>query len=283
MHQPSQKKASKPKIQVKTRKNLSDFRAHIPMLIEKKNFIIKTADSLEELRQALRLRHDVFLEELLKRKKRTGMDIDRFDRLCDHLLILDKKDGKLIGTYRMQSSLHTKRWYSATEFHMKQIKLLPGNKLELGRACVHKDHRNGVTIALLWEGINAYIEASDTKYLFGCSSIKTMDREEIKAIYYYLKHHGHLEEGSLVRPRSKFRVPGFRRHVHKFPIPHADAGTIEKGKIPSLLVSYLKAGAKICGTPALDKSFKCIDFLTLLDVDNIKQSYTRKSRSTGVE
>lgn len=259
---------------------MKDFRAHIPIFLEKKNFIVKTADSTEELRAALRLRHDVFLQELLKRKKKSGMDLDRFDKHCDHLLIIDKRSDKIIGTYRLQSSLHTKRWYTATEFHMKHIiKRLPGNKLELGRACVHPDHRNGVTIALLWEGIHAYMQASQSTYLFGCSSIKTMDKAEIRAIYHYLRQNGFLTDDHRVRPKGKFRVPGMARHARRKPLHlNPEELSAHKDKIPALLNSYLKAGAKVCGTPALDRSFKCIDFLTLLSVQDIGAQYSRRYR-----
>lgn len=258
---------------------MKNFRAHIPILIDKKNFIVKTADSKEEMHAALKLRHDVFISELLKKSKRSGLDKDKFDKLCDHLIIIDKRSNNLIGTYRMQSSLHNKKWYTATEFHMKQIKRLPGVKLELGRACVDPAHRNGVTIALLWEGISAYIEASGTHYLFGCSSIKTTDREEIKSIYYYLLQNGHLSHEHRVRPKGKFKVPGMLRHLKHNPsqediIPHL----YMKDKIPSLLNSYFKVGAVVCGSPALDRSFHCIDFLTLLDVSSMKTERMRKPR-----
>ncbi len=258
---------------------MKHFRAHIPIVIEKKNFIVKTADSKEELFAALKLRHDVFISELLKKSKRSGIDKDRFDKLCDHLIIIDKRDGKLIGTYRLQSSLYTKKWYTATEFHMKQIKRLPGIKLELGRACVHPDHRNGITIALLWEGISAYIKASGTNYLFGCSSIKTTDREEIKSIYYYLLQNGHLSHEHQVSPKGRFKVPGMKHQIKVLPEWEKEISHLYmKDKIPSLLNSYLKVGAKVCGSPALDRSFKCIDFLTLLDVNSMKAERIRKPR-----
>ncbi|MDD2331689.1 MAG: GNAT family N-acetyltransferase, partial [Candidatus Cloacimonetes bacterium] len=239
--------------------------------------LIKTADNNEELQAALKLRHEVFLEELLHRSNKNGIDTDKFDRQCDHLMIIDLRNGLLIGTYRLQSSLHTKNWYTASEFHMKQINKLPGNKLELGRACVHKDYRNGLSIALLWEGIHAYMLASQTKYMFGCSSIKTMDKDEIKSIYYYLKQNGHISDEHRVRPKGKFKVPGMHRFVRKNPHIHGEISFADfKDKIPSLLHSYLKVGAKVCGVPALDRDFKCIDFLTLLDVENIEKAYTRK-------
>lgn len=262
-----------------SRNNIRNYTPKIPIYVDKKNFIIKTADNAIELSEALRLRHDVFIEELLHKKKKSGLDIDHFDRRCDHLLIIDKRNNKLIGTYRMQSSLHTRKWYTATEFHMKHIRKLPGNKLELGRACVHPDYRNGVTISLLWEGIHAYMLASDTKYMFGCSSIKTMDKEEIKSIYYYLKQQNHVSDEHKVRPRTRFSVHGLRRHLKKHPHHHGDIDTsVILDKIPTLLQSYLKVGAKVCGRPALDKSFRCIDFLTLLDVTEIRAQYTRKMK-----
>lgn len=278
MYNPFPKKKLKIVGKSKPRNRLRNFYAHIPVYIEKKNFIIKTADNIEELRAALRLRHDVFLEELLKRKKRSGLDIDKFDKRCDHLLIIDKRTNQIVGTYRLQSSLHTKRFYSATEFHMKELKSLPGNKLELGRACVHPDHRNGVTIALLWEGIIAYMHASKSSYLFGCSSIKTMDKDEIKAIYYFLKRGGHIEENTLVRPRGKFKVPGLRRHVRKHPFSLLEDLTHDGDKIPSLLTSYLRMGAKLHGVPALDKDFKCVDFMTILSAEQLLATYKRRSR-----
>ncbi|MDP2172323.1 MAG: GNAT family N-acyltransferase [Candidatus Cloacimonadaceae bacterium] len=277
MHEPKRKLTFKlfPPMGMKNR--MKNFSAHIPLLLDKKNFLIQTADTIEELRAAQKLRHDVFLEEMLKKKKKSGLDVDRFDKRCDHLLIIDKRNGMLIGTYRLQSSLHNKKWYTATEFHMRQIKKLPGNKLELGRACVHPNYRNGITIALLWEGIHAYMLASQTMYMFGCSSIKTMDRKEIDSIYYYLKHHGHIADDLKVRPKGKFKVPGMKRHVRRYPTHFGNyEHALYKDKIPTLLQSYLKVGAKICGIPALDKSFKCVDFLTLLHVKDIEKAYTRK-------
>jgi len=258
---------------------IRNFHAKISIFIEKENYIIKTAENTEELQMALRLRHDVFIEELLHKKKLLEADIDRFDKKCDHLLIIDKRTNQPIGTYRLNSSLHTKKFYTATEFHMRHITKLPGNKLELGRACVHKDYRNGVTIALLWEGIREYLQKSDTKYMFGCSSVKTMDREKILAMLCYFREKGLLEEMTKIKPRGKFKIFGIKKYIRKgcskFYDPEKESEV--KKMVPSLLHSYLKAGAKICGTPALDKSFRCVDFLTLLDVEQLTQSYARKS------
>lgn len=256
---------------------LKRFTAHIPIAVEKKNYIVKTADSTAELNAALKLRHEVFLEELLHKKKRGSIDRDRFDKFCDHIIIIDKRIDMIIGTYRLQSSLHSKKWYTATEFHMKSISRLPGIKLELGRACVHRDHRNGITIALLWEGIKAYVDASGANYLFGCSSIKTTDLEQIRVIYQHLKANGHLSHSYNIRPRSKYRLPVSNKQLMLAPtMTLEELKEKMKDRIPALLTSYLKVGAKVYGTPALDRDFRCIDFLTLLDTRNLLNDKLRK-------
>lgn len=259
---------------------LKNFTAHIPFTIEKKNYIVKTADSNAELSAALKLRHEVFLEELLNKKKRGGVDRDRFDKLCDHIIIYDKRNDMIVGTYRLQSSLHSKKWYTETEFHMKSISRLPGIKLELGRACVHPDHRNSITIALLWEGIKAYVDQSGANYLFGCSSVKTTDPNQIRVIYQYLRENGHLSHSMNIRPRSKYRLPLSKNQLLRSPVLTVDELKEQlKDRIPSLLVSYLKVGAKVYGNPAFDRDFQCIDFLTLLDTRNLRTERLRKPLS----
>ncbi len=258
---------------------IKKFNALIPILIEKENFIVKTADSREELFQALKLRHAVFHQELRKKIMRTGIDKDKFDKQCDHIIIIDKRIDQIIGTYRLQSSLHTSKWYTENEFHIKKIKALPGIKLELGRACVHPEHRNGVTIALLWEGISSYVEASGADYLFGCSSINTVDVDEIRDIYYYFLQKGHINHDFQVRPRGKYKSPVILRHIKRFPTANQEINElIMKDKIPSLLKSYIKLGAVLCGSPAMDRNFKCYDFLTLLELSNLKRERVRKPR-----
>lgn len=99
----------------------------------------------------------------------------------------------------------------------------------------------------------------------------------MKIIYNYLKQNGHVSDEHRVRPRGKFKVPGFKKHLKK---PLLQSEELEhhriKDKIPSLLSSYLKVGAKVCGAPARDKSFKCIDFMTLMNVEDMAAAYKRK-------
>jgi putative hemolysin len=250
------------------------YQRNVGLSFEKGRYEIKTASEPAELEKVLQLRNDVFYREKSGRKPFLNIDIDRFDLNCDHLMVVEKATGKVLGTYRLNSSRFSKSFYSTTEFNMDNILSLPGVKLELGRACIHKDFRNGMIISLLWRGICEYMKLTNTKYLFGCSSIETIDPVEIGNIHKYFADKCYSPEYLRVQPKNKFAVIG--------PATGNDSSNSEnrqnelKTNVPPLLKLYLKAGAFVCGAPALDKFFKCADFFTFLDVDNMNKTIERR-------
>jgi putative hemolysin len=139
--------------------------------------------------------------------------------------------------------------------------------IELGRACVHADHRNFNLLHLLWRGIARYAVERKARMLIGCSSISSQDALEGVAAYEKLQPH--LVPRELrTYPHSQFAVvaggddPGLgRSDALEWPgsTPPATASS-------RLLRAYLAIGARICGPPAIDREFGTIDFLTLLDL-----------------
>jgi len=252
---------------------IKNFTAKIEFRIEKDQYVIKTATDYKDIEKVLKLRHEVFYTELLKKNLITGIDVDKFDFICDHLMVEDKNTGELIGTYRLNSSLFSSNFYSETEFDISNILKLPGIKLELGRACIHKEHRNGITIALLWSGLSEYIKLTETDYLFGCSSIKTTSLNEIVYIEKYLQTYHYAPESLRVIPKKKFKIKNLQKKVES--LKEYDSKEARK-MIPSLLKSYIKTGALICGEPALDKDFECIDCFTLLYVSQMNKIVKNK-------
>ncbi|NLP03545.1 MAG: GNAT family N-acetyltransferase [Fibrobacter sp.] len=121
-----------------------------------------------------------------------------------------------MGTYRLISSLFHKKFYSSTEFNLDDIINLPGTKLELGRACVHRDFRTGTPIALLWRGITDYIRETGTKYLFGCSSVKTTNIRIIASIYRYFQENGKVSDEIVLQgkiPNEEFQKGSGKHHT----------------------------------------------------------------------
>ncbi len=219
----------------------------------------RLARDASEVRAAQALRFAVFnleLNEGLAESLTTGLDADPFDDVCDHLLVEHVPTGEIVGTYRLQTGLTAAEnlgYYSEQEFDFHPFEPIRAQLIELGRACVHQQHRNLVVLGLLWKGIANYARDRGGRYLCGCSSI-TSQNPAVGASAYSGLFRKHLVEPSWrTQPLPAFDCP-------------LDQLAEEPPKIPKLLRAYLTIGAKICGPPALDRQFKTIDFLTLLDL-----------------
>jgi putative hemolysin len=210
------------------------------------------------LAQALRfLVFNVELNEGLAASHDTGLDADPFDAVCDHLVVEQVATGEVVGTYRLQTGSVAGQklgYYSAQEFDFAPFEPLRHEMIELGRACVHKDHRNMIVLGMLWKGIIDYGIERGTRYLCGCSSLTSQDPAVGAGAY------AELSRQHLVPPEWRTRpLPGWECPLETLP---ADVP-----KIPKLLRAYLNMGAMICGPPALVRQFKTIDFLTWLDLE----------------
>lgn len=206
---------------------------------------------------ALRLRFLVFnleLNEGLDSAYGSGLDSDEFDSVCDHLIVEHEDSGEIIGTYRLQTGTMAARnlgYYSAREFDFTPYDVLRDEVLELGRACIHRDHRSADVLTLLWKGVMHYAISYRSRYLIGCSSLTSQDPMEGATVFNRLRPY-QVDPELLTHPLPAFAL--------KLP------ATADVKEPPKLLRAYLALGAKICGPPAIDREFKTIDFLTLMDL-----------------
>jgi putative hemolysin len=220
---------------------------------------VRLVQNQQELYAAQALRYHVFnleLQEGLAESVQTGRDADRFDAVCEHLVVEHGPTRKLVGTYRLQTGTQAARhfgYYSEQEFDFRPYETWRGELLELGRACVHPQHRNLIVLGLLWKGIADLAQARGIRYLIGCSSLTAQDPAVGASAYADLCRHHLIESGRRTRPVAEYECS--LRQLSAEPV-----------LIPKLLRAYLSLGAKICGPPALDRHFKTIDFLTLLDL-----------------
>lgn len=220
---------------------------------------VRLADDAEEVRRAQALRFQVFnleMNEGLPQSMETGLDADPFDAVCDHLLVEHVPTENVVGTYRLQTGTRAAQnlgYYSAQEFEFECFEAVRGELIELGRACVHRQHRNLVVLGLLWKGIADYARERGGRYLCGCSSINSQDPAVGASMYADLY-------------RQHLVAPEFRTHPRAEYECSLEQLADEPPNVPKLLRAYLTIGAKLCGPPALDREFKTIDFLTLLDL-----------------
>jgi putative hemolysin len=143
-------------------------------------------------------------------------------------------------------------YYSEQEFDFAPYEGLRGQIAELGRACIHRDHRSTEVLNLLWRGLARYVLVNGGRYLMGCCSLNSQDAAEGHAVYASLKNY-------MVPPELQ-TTPTARYALSR------RKGELAPAQAPKLLRAYLTIGAKICGPPAIDREFRTIDFLTMLDL-----------------
>jgi putative hemolysin len=223
-------------------------------------YTTRLARDASEIVAAQELRYAVFnleLNEGLAASVATGRDTDRFDDVCDHLLVEHLPTQEIVGTYRLQSGTTAAAglgYYSEQEFDFTPFESMRAEMIELGRACVRQQHRNLVVLGMLWKGIADYAKAHGGRFLCGCSSLTSQDPELGASAYTDLCRRNLAPIEWRTRPRSQFECS-------------LEQLAPEPAKIPKLLRAYLSMGAKICGPPAIDREFKTIDFLTMLDLE----------------
>jgi putative hemolysin len=228
-------------------------------LLSKTGYEVRTTRAPHDIEAAQRLRYEVFNLELgegLSSSWHRGLDADPFDPQCDHLVVEESNTGAIVGTYRLQTGAMAaagRGYYSAQEFSFAPYESLRNEILELGRACVHKDHRKRSVLDLLWRGIAAYASSRGSRYLLGCSSLTSQNPAEGWALFRQLETHYLAPPELRTHPIGNFQMPE----------PEEVSPTV---KIPKLFAAYLGVGAVIAAPPALDREFQTIDFLTILDL-----------------
>jgi putative hemolysin len=243
-------------------------RALAPQLPSKKDiridadgYIVRLALTNVDRAAAFRLRFVVFnleLQEGLESAYVTGYDTDRYDQVCDHLIVESKATGEVVGTYRIQMGNVAESnfgYYSEQEFDFAPYESMRSQIAELGRACIHRDHRSTEVLNLLWRGLARYVLVQGGRYMMGCCSLNSQDPAEGHAVYASLKNYMVPPELQTT-PTAPYAMP--RRK-----------GELAPAQAPKLLRAYLTVGAKICGPPAIDREFRTIDFLTLLDLQTL--------------
>ncbi|MGD8926994.1 MAG: GNAT family N-acyltransferase [Thioalkalispiraceae bacterium] len=244
----------------------------IAQLPEKKyyqKFSVILVDDVKTRNRCLKLRYDVFANELGASlcNSNNELDIDVFDPHCDHLAVFDNQTNEIVATTRLldhRASQHTDGFYSESEFNLSRILDDNLNYLEVGRTCVHPEYRRGSALPMLWQGIARFVVENRTDYLFGCCSIPLSGGDKyITNVMRYLRD-SHFSPAELrVQPRVPLRLD------------KENQGKADDVVLPTLLKAYLRQGAYICGEPHWDAAFGVADVFVLLECSKITQRYTK--------
>lgn len=233
-----------------------------------RRFVAEIARDESAVRAAQSLRYRVFAQEMGARlhSRIEGLDYDELDDWCEHLLVRDASDGRIVACTRLLTDVQARRlghFYSEGEFDLGSVLALPGRFLEIGRTCVDPAQRGGAALSILWSGLAEYVTQGRFRYLMGCASITPGPHGfAVDAIYRSLPPHslGSSELGV----RSRRTVP-----------EHLRCARDESG-VPPLLQAYLRLGCQVLGDPYWDEDFNVMDVFVLLDLRRMQDRYEKR-------
>lgn len=242
---------------------------------------VRLATSEAEIAAAQALRYQIFYDEMGATPSAAMVssrrDIDSYDAICDHLLVIDhgmRGDGPhVVGTYRLLRQVVAQMnhgFYSAGEYDLSPLiaqSVTGGQLLELGRSCVAPAYRNNTTITLLWRGIASYLQTHAIGHMFGCASLHGADPRVHAAELSYLYHH-HLAPPELrARALAEQYVPMDRMS------PLAYDARLTAKALPPLVKGYLRVGAMIGDGAFVDPQFNTVDVFVVMPVERITKRY----------
>ena len=239
--------------------------------IEPGGLTVSWARHSDEIRQAQRLRFKVFAQEMGARLNTAlpGHDVDLFDNYCEHLLVRDQVTQEVIGTYRLLTPAQAKRvgsTYSDLEFDLTRLRSLRERMVELGRSCVHPDHRHGVVIMALCGALAEFIVRNKLDIMIGCASIPML-------------HNGIVSgdaAASIWRQLKASHLASIEYHVHpRLPLPVEQLDSDLAVDQPALIKGYLRLGAKVLGAQAWDPDFNTADLPMMMRINDLPSRYRR--------
>jgi putative hemolysin len=229
------------------------------------------ARHLDEVREAQRLRYQVFCGEMGARLDSAipGHDVDLFDEYCEHLLVRDSATREVIGTYRVLTPAQARRvgsFYSDTEFDLWRLRHWRERMVELGRSCVHAEHRQGGVILALWGALAEFMQRNGLDTMIGCASIPMLHNGVVSgdvaaSVWHQLKQTHLAPIECQVTPRLALPVDRLDTSLQVEP--------------PALIKGYLRLGAKVLGAPAWDPDFNSADLPMMMRIADLPARYRK--------
>ena len=232
---------------------------------------VQWARHLDEVREAQRLRHEVFAGEMGARLNTplSGFDIDLFDDYCEHLLVRDAGTGQVVGTYRVLTPAQARRvgsTYSDTEFDLVRLRSVRSKMVELGRSCVHPAHRHGGVIMALWGALAEFMVRNELDTMIGCASIPMLHNGVVS---------GDVAASLWHQLRQTHLAPIEFQVYPRLPLPVDELDHTLTVEPPALIKGYLRLGARILGAPAWDPDFNTADLPMMMRIADMPSRYRR--------
>ena len=231
---------------------------------------VRIAETEEDVRSAQKLRHELFIASRgapAAGRTEAGLDIDDFDANCDHVLIEERKTGKLVCCFRLlplKNGAEIGRSYSAQYYELSNLQDFPGPIVEMGRFCIHPDHRDSEVLRIAWGAMTRYVEERGFELLCGCSSFEGNDAQAYADAFALLKDKHLAPTRWLPRPKA----PNIFNFAKLLRLKRPDTRQAMR-LMPPLLRGYLSLGGWVSDHAVIDRDLNTLHVFTGLEVKRV--------------
>lgn len=240
--------------------------------LRKGRYTVRPAETRADIEAAQRLRWLAF-----RGSDRDGLDADRFDDACHHILVEDARTGQLVCCFRMLelgNGSEIERSYSAQYYDLEKLRAFDGRMVEMGRFCIHPEHHDPDILRVAWGAMTAFVDDHGVDMLFGCSSFKGCEAE------------AHMDAFALLRERHlapkrwlpRVKAPSIFPFARKLRLKKADLRLAQKG-MPPLLRTYLTMGGWVSDHAVIDRDLGTLHVFTGLEIRAIPPTRARLLRA----
>jgi len=236
----------------------------------------RLADSGDDVRKAQALRYTAFIDGTGAETRNKDLDSDDYDAVCDHILIEEAKTGDLACCFRLlplESGSEIETTYSSQFYDLDALRTFPDRMVEMGRFCVHPDHRTGEVLRIAWSAMTRYVDAREIKLMIGCSSFHGVDADTYKDSFALLKDNHLAPTHLLPRPKAA-NIFEFARKL-RLRRPDKMQGM---RLMPPLLRGYLSMGGWVSDHAVIDHDLNTLHVFTGLETSRVPERMRKALR-----
>lgn len=242
----------------------------------KGRYRVRLAEDGDDVRRAQALRHLTFIDGSGAAERETSLDADRFDARCDHFLIEEIKSGAVVCCFRLlplENGAVIDQSYSAQFYDLDALREFPHRMAEMGRFCVHPEHRTGEVLRIAWGAMTRYVDTREIKLLIGCSSFKGVDADTYQDTFALLKDHHLAPARWLPRPKAA----NIFEYARRLSLKRADPMQAMRA-MPPLLRGYLSLGGWVSDHAVIDHDMNTLHVFTGLEINRVPERMSKALR-----
>jgi len=248
------------------------------MRVVRGRYAARFADTPAEVEAAQRLRHRAFIAGTGAASRPGGLDVDRYDAICRHVLVEEIATGELVACFRLlplKGGGEIGQSYAAQYYELSALAAFEGPMVEMGRFCLHPDRHDPDILRVAWGAMTSYVDEAGVKMLFGCSSFKGTEAAAYMDAFAILKarHLGPRRWLPRVKAPDVFRFARFLRRK-----PDARRGL---ALMPPLLRTYLAMGGWVSDHAVVDRDLNTLHVFTGLEIGAIPPARARALRAVA--